>query len=89
MKKKTNYKTKRKNQPRVLGDLINVAIVITAVTMFLVFIFIGISTGIERHEIMECKQWVKMQNEIDGFYWTDWQRQQCSHHGFSDADMGN
>lgn len=83
MKKKTNRKTQS------LSEIADVAIIITAIILFLVFVFMGISTGIERHEIMECKQWIKMEKEIDNFYWTDWQLDQCKHHGFSDADMGN
>ena len=82
-------KKKTKNQPRVLGELADIATIITAIILFLVFIFMGLSTGIERHEIYECKKWIKMENEIDNFFWADWQIAQCSTHGFSDADMGN
>ena len=82
-------KKKTKNQPRVLGELADIATIITAIILLLVFIFMGLSTGIERHEIYECKQWIKMENEIDNFFWADWQLSQCKYHGFSDADMGN
>ena len=37
-----------------------------------------INKGLNKQEIVECKQWLDQSKTYIGWYSTDWQRQQCS-----------
>ena len=53
-----------------------------AVILVLLFAYWTISTGIEKHEKMECERWIEYSKEYKNWYWTDWQLKQCQYYGF-------
>ena len=36
-----------------------------------------ISKGFDRQEKWECQKWQQQAENFEGFYWTDWQIEQC------------
>ena len=58
----------------------NLLLLLSFVALFVLLYFIG-NIGIEKTEKMECRKWVKESQELQGFYWTPWQKAQCEHYG--------
>jgi len=45
--------------------------------------YYALNEGLNRHEITECYQWQQWASEYSEFYLTEWQAQQCEHHGIA------
>ncbi len=57
-------------------------VVIPAMAIGLFYgLFHLINAGVKLHEISECLTWEKHAEEYQLFYLTEWQDQQCRHHG--------
>jgi len=51
--------------------------------LFLVLVGWVALEGIERQERAECERWIQDSKQYPGYYFTDWQRQQCERYGFN------
>jgi hypothetical protein len=52
-------------------------ITILIVASILTLSFILTLKGIEKAEMNECYYWIHQDETIEGFYWTEWQVEQC------------
>ncbi len=64
-------------------------IIIILLCTGLVILLAGIGEALREAETRECQRW-KMEAEIYGEfyeeYWSDWQEDQCNHHGIKVLD---
>ena len=59
-----------------------VLIVMTLATIFGIYmVAIAINNAINDGERRECYKWVEHEKEYENFFWADWQKAQCRHHG--------
>jgi hypothetical protein len=55
-------------------------ITILIVASILTLSFILTLKGIEKAEMNECYFWMEQDKTIEGFYWTEWQVNQCKNY---------
>ena len=53
--------------------------VVILIILFAVFL-IGLGKALDAHEQVECYKWQQQASQFEGYYLTDWQKQQCDHH---------
>lgn len=56
---------------KTLIQIIIISLVFTGVLFM-------IAEGISRQEEYECAKWADQAKELSGFYYTDWQKDQCN-----------
>jgi len=66
----------------MLNKLFLIFVFVVLLGGFLIGMYKLLEYGFVRAEIRECEQWIKYSQELDGWYYTDWQVEQCEYHGF-------
>lgn len=61
----------------VIGLVLFAIVVVLVLTTFVQMI----SSGIEKHERIECIQWLADSQNYDNWYATEWQVEQCENYG--------
>ena len=56
-----------------MNNIINLLLVILAVMVGLV----AINYALNKNEAYECEKLTKQSQELEAFYWTDWQAEMC------------
>ena len=57
-------------------------IIITTVSLAILFLCLIVEQGIRKTEDIECIKWQGYQAEFESFYMTDWQLEQCADFDF-------
>ena len=63
---------------------------IIQIILCLTFLFLfglTIHKGLEKYEINECHTWIKESSIYRGYYFTNWQIEQCNAHGIELPDL--
>jgi len=47
------------------------------ITLLAIMLFFSVKTGIEKVEKAECEKWELQAGQYQGFYYTEWQADQC------------
>lgn len=59
-----------------------VLMVMTLATIFGIYmVAIVINNAVNDGERRECYRWLEDEEKYDTFFWSEWQKAQCRHHG--------
>ena len=48
--------------------------------LFIISFVISFNYAWNKHETVECLTWIQQSKQFPGYYFTDWQYEQCSSH---------
>lgn len=50
---------------------------------FVIGVAFATGRALDKHELVECQEWVVQAEEYEAWEWADWQIAQCESHGFT------